>query len=101
MPSGLLSGLKGRILADATARIWSALLSFALVPIYLRFIVVEAYGLIGVFTSVQAILSLLDFGLGASLTRELARTSGPHGDWVRARNLTRTLELLYCGLALF
>jgi O-antigen/teichoic acid export membrane protein len=97
--SGLFRGLKGRILADAAARVWGAVLSFALAPVYLRFVGVEAYGLIGVFISIQTLLALLDFGLGASLTRELARTSGSDSDWVRARNLTRTLEVVYWGLA--
>ncbi|KAB2917439.1 MAG: oligosaccharide flippase family protein [Hyphomicrobiaceae bacterium] len=97
--SRLLSGLKGRILADAAARLWGAVLSFALVPLYLRFIGVEAYGLVGLFVSIQTMLALLDFGLGASLTRELARTSGADGDWARARDLTRTLEVVYWGLA--
>jgi O-antigen/teichoic acid export membrane protein len=97
--SALFSGLKGRILADGAARVWNAALSFLLVPVYLRFVGVEAYGLIGVLISIQTILALLDFGLGASLTRELARTAGQGGDWVRARNLARTLEVVYWGLA--
>jgi O-antigen/teichoic acid export membrane protein len=95
----VLDGLKSRILADAAARVWNAALSFLLVPIYLRFIGVEAYGLIGVFVSLQSILALLDFGIGAGLTRELSRTTAQGGDWVRACNLTRTLEVVYWTLA--
>ena len=53
----------------------TALMSFAFVPLYIRFMGMEGYGLIGVFTTMLAIFALLDLGLGLTVNRELARLS--------------------------
>lgn len=63
---------------------------------------VEVYGLIGVFMSLNALLSLLDMGLTATLSLELPRLSGANGGR-EARNLVRTFERVYwvVGLLIF
>ncbi len=73
--------------------VWSAALGILFVPIYLRYIGVEGYGIIGFFTSLQAFLFLLDFGLSPTFNRELARLStGSAGETARGiRTLTRSL----------
>jgi O-antigen/teichoic acid export membrane protein len=43
------------------------------VPIYLRLLGAEAYGLVGLFTTLSVAALALDLGLGATLNRELAR----------------------------
>ncbi len=58
----------------------------------------EAYGLIGVFISISAIISLFDFGLGTTLNRELARMSAEvEVPVARMNDLVRTLEVVYCA----
>jgi O-antigen/teichoic acid export membrane protein len=57
------------------------------VPIYLRLLGPEAYGLVGLFTTVTVAALALDLGLGATLNREAARMrargeTGAFGDVV-------------------
>ena len=72
-----------------------AAMSILFVPVYVHVLGIEAYGLIGFFASVQVLLALLDLGLGASATRELARLSANTEAMQGARRFTRTLEVVY------
>ena len=50
------------------------------IPLYLRLVGPEAYGLVGLFTTLMAAATALDLGLGATLNREVARmTARPVG----------------------
>jgi len=61
---------------------------------------IEAYGLVGLFATIQAISSLLEVGLSPTMNRELARLSS-QSDGARAmRDLLRTVELVYWGIAI-
>ena len=86
--------------ANLSARVWTALVHLAFVPLYVRYLGIEAYGLIGVFTSLLALFALLDLGLSTTLNRELARISADTGAATRARDLLRTLEVIYWPVAL-
>jgi O-antigen/teichoic acid export membrane protein len=64
----------------------------AVVPIYLRLLGAEAYGLVGLFTTVMVASTALDLGLGATLNREVARfTARPRPDGA-GRDVAATLE---------
>src|SRR5689334_19746856 len=77
---------------------WSVLVSLAFVPVYLHFLGMEAYGLIGFFLTAIATLSLLDLGLGTVANRELARLSVQDGASMQMRDLVRTLEVVYWAM---
>lgn len=62
------------------------------VPIYIRYIGIEAYGIIGFFVALQSLFTILDLGLSATLNRELARRSDAAGNADDTRDLVRTLE---------
>ena len=51
---------------------------------------IEAYGLVGVFTTLQAMLSLMDMGLSTTLNRALARYSAQSGQAQEMRNGCRS-----------
>lgn len=51
-------------------RIYTAVVAILLIPLLIKRIGVEAYGLLGFFTVLQACLSILDAGIGGVLTRE-------------------------------
>lgn len=70
-----------------------------LVPIYVRLLGIEAYGLIGILTTLQTMLALFDLGLSTTLNREMARLSARQGKAEEARDLVRTAELLYWSIA--
>ena len=94
-----MSGLSGNIIASLVSKAWSALLLLALVPVYIRFLGVEAYGVVGAFVALQALMSLLDLGFGATLTRQLARLSAEPHAAREMRDLLRTLEIIYWAVA--
>ncbi len=89
--------LRRNVLANFAGRGWLALMNLLFVPVYIRYLGPEAYGLIGLFASLWAVLSLLDLGLSATLNRELARMSADDRAGRAARDLVRTLELIYWG----
>ena len=69
--------------ANLAARVWTALVHLAFVPLYVRYLGIEAYGLIGVFTSLLALFALLDLGLdGANFL-----VSAPRAVWFRSFGL--------------
>lgn len=76
------------------ASVWAAVLGLVVVPIYLRYLGMEAYGLIAFFTSAQSLLQLLDMGLVPTMNREVARASGS-GNLEPARGLLHSLSIVY------
>lgn len=86
---------RANIVANMLGRVWAALMSFAFVPLYIRFMGIEAYGLIGFFASMLAAFFVLDMGLSVTLNRELARLESSPDDRGTARTLVRTMEIVY------
>ena len=89
-----LNSLKVNTLANLVGRGWTALLSFLFIPIYIKILGIEAWGLIGFFVILLAMLNLLDMGLSSTLNRELARLSIQSGTNREQRDLVRTLEII-------
>jgi len=94
-----MSVIKQNIIANFGSKAWQALMSLAFVPLYIKFMGIESYGLIGLFISLQAVFSLMDMGLSTTINKELARLSVLTGKMQEMRDLVRTLELLYWGIA--
>ena len=61
--------VRHNIIANYLGQAWGALMGLAFVPFYIRYLGVEAYGLIGIFLLLQTLLSLLDLGLAPALSR--------------------------------
>ena len=85
---------KSNIIANFAGRFIAALLGIVFVPVYLRYLSVELYGIIGFFASIQAFLLLLDGGISPTLNREVARLSALPEKAQELRDLSRTLEIL-------
>jgi O-antigen/teichoic acid export membrane protein len=95
-----MSSLNTNIIANFLGNGWVALMGIAFVPLYLSYFGAEAYGVIGLFATLQATLSILDLGLSATLGRELAVLSARQGSASEMRDRVRTLEVIYWGMAL-
>jgi O-antigen/teichoic acid export membrane protein len=96
-----VSRLKLNLLANFIGTGWSAFLQLASIPLYIRLMGIESYGLIGFYISLQGILQILDFGLSPTLNREMARYSAkPLEEAGEARDLVRTLEVGYWVLGI-
>jgi len=93
--------IKKNIAANFAGNIWQAIMGLAFVPLYIKFMGVESYGLVGIFAALQGMLVFLDLGLGATLTREIARLSTLPGREQEMRDLVRSLEMIYWCVAIF
>ena len=89
---------KINLLANYAGSVGASLLALAFAPIYIRLLGIEAYGLIGFFTTLTALAGLLDLGLSATLTRELARRRACGDQGADTTALVKAMELVYIGL---
>jgi O-antigen/teichoic acid export membrane protein len=69
-------------------------MQLAFVPLYIEYLGIEAYGLIGIFAILQAWLVLLDLGMRPSLAREMARFTAGTSNVESIRDLLRSVELV-------
>lgn len=91
--------LKKNVSANFFAQGWIALMGLAFVPLYIKYLGMEAYGLVGIFTLLLAWLTLLDMGMTPTINREMARyTAGVHTAQ-SIRDLLRSLEVISFVLA--
>jgi O-antigen/teichoic acid export membrane protein len=87
--------LERNTLANLTGTIWSMGLGIVCIPLVIRFLGAEAFGLVGLFLTMQSICAILDLGIGATLNREIARFSANGTDAREQRDLVFTLQALY------
>ncbi len=95
----LITLLKKNIAANFAGSFWQALMALLFIPLYIKFLGIEAYGLIGIFITLQALFLLLDMGLGATVNREMARLSALPGKAREMRDLVRSMEFVYWFIA--
>ncbi|MGO8822856.1 MAG: oligosaccharide flippase family protein [Desulfomonilaceae bacterium] len=92
--------LKLNIIANYAGSIWSAIMGVVFVPLYIKFMGIESYGLVGFFATLISMFSILDMGLAATMNREMARRSAIAGQEQASRDLLRTLETIYWIVAI-
>ena len=91
--------VRRNVIANGVGQAWVAVMGLAFVPVYIRYLGIEAFGLVGLFAVMQAWLTLLDVGMTPTLGREMARyTSGAHSAQ-SIRDLLRSLEFVCFGIA--
>jgi O-antigen/teichoic acid export membrane protein len=91
--------LKRNLIANYLGQGWTALMGLAFIPLYIKYLGIEAYGLIGLFAVLQAWLSLLDMGMTPTLSREMARFTGGGHSAASIRDLLRSVETIAVGVA--
>ena len=90
--------LSRNLVAATASSAWTALVGLAVVPIYLKYIGIGAYGLVGFLATLQSLFSLLDFGLSTAINRETARYAAA-GQLGQSADLLHTLAIIYWGAA--
>jgi O-antigen/teichoic acid export membrane protein len=88
------------IAAGFLGNTWAALVQIAFVPLYVHILGIEAFGLIGVFTFLQVLLSILDLGLIPTISREAARFRAGAHSVGEIRTLLRSVEVVFLAVAL-
>jgi O-antigen/teichoic acid export membrane protein len=99
MTQGMTVSLKKNVVANYLGQGWQALMGLVFIPLYIKYLGIESYGLIGIFALLQAWLVLLDMGMKPALGREMARFSGGAHNAQSIRNLLRSIELIAITVA--
>jgi O-antigen/teichoic acid export membrane protein len=92
--------LERNTLASLSGTVWSIALGVACVPLYIKLMGIEAFGLAGIFVALQSIFVIFDLGMAATLNREIARLSAEEDNAQKQRDLVFTLQAIYWLLAL-
>jgi O-antigen/teichoic acid export membrane protein len=95
-----LGRLERNTFANLFGVAWSAAVGVLCVPLYIKLMGAEAFGLVGLFITLQSIFVVLDLGIGATLIRELARLTAEEGNARTERDLIYTLQAFYWLIAL-
>ncbi len=74
-------------------------MALAFIPIYIQFLGIEAYGLIGMLALLQGSLSLFEAGLKPAIIREMARFAVGALDSRSIKDLLRTAEAVAVAVA--
>lgn len=93
------SVVRQNIIANFSGKAWATVFNLAFVPVYINLLGVKVYGLLGVLMSMTALLSLLDMGITATLSRELSKSSAEDSGR-EPRNLVRTFEIVYWAIGI-
>ena len=92
--------LKRNVIANILGSGWSALMSIIFVPLYIKYMGVESYGLVGVSAIVFAWLFILDMGMSSTISREMARFSGNAHNNKSILDLLKSFEIISFGAAI-
>jgi O-antigen/teichoic acid export membrane protein len=96
-----MSSVRANLIANFAGQGWIALMGFVFVPFYLRFIGAEGYGLVGFFVLLSAAMALLDGGLAAAATRQIATfIKADREEKAQTVTLLITIEALFWFVAI-
>ena len=82
------------------SRIWTALISILFVPIYVKIIGAESYGLVAFFGTLSGSLAILDLGLSTAISRQVAILLTQPDKEKESKDLIFSVEIIYWLIAL-
>lgn len=91
--------LRQNIIANYASQIYVTIIGIALLPMYIKYMGSEAYGLVGFFAMLQAWFGMLDLGLTPTVGRETARYRGGAVSALAFRQLYRALTVIFVIVA--
>lgn len=89
------SRLYWNVISNGTVKIWSACLNIIAIPIIVKELGAEAYGLVGLYGAIEVIFTFLDLGLSATVNREISINLAKGKTDRENKNLLRTFEFFY------
>ena len=93
--------IRRNVFANLVSNVWGVVSVFLFIPLYIKFLGIEAYGLVGFYATLIGFLSLADMGFTATLKREMARLSVLPNAAIEKRDMLFTYEIIYGGISLF
>jgi O-antigen/teichoic acid export membrane protein len=92
--------LKHNIVFNFVSQVYVTVLSIVMLPLYLKYLGSEAFGLVAFSAAIQAWFQIMDVGLTPTLGRETARFQGGGCTGESLRSLLRSMEVIFIGTAL-
>jgi O-antigen/teichoic acid export membrane protein len=84
----------GNVAANIVARMSSICLNIAAVPILIKYLGLEAYGVIGFYNVVIALAALLEIGLPLAINRAVAQFSASKEDGIKISKIIKSFEII-------
>jgi O-antigen/teichoic acid export membrane protein len=91
--------LRRNTIANYVGTGYLALIDVIAMPLYLKFLGAEAFGLVGFLILLRLLLRLLDMGFSPTLARQVAYAKGVGGGFGDFGRLLRSFEILFLGIA--
>jgi O-antigen/teichoic acid export membrane protein len=91
---GKIGVTKLNIISNYATQILTSVLGVILIPIYIKYLGSESFGLIGIFATIQAFLTILDLGITPTLSREMAFYSSGVSSEKHIKSLFKTFEFV-------
>jgi O-antigen/teichoic acid export membrane protein len=92
--------LKKNLISNYVSQLYVSVVGILILPLYIKYMGAEAYGLVGFFTMLQAWFALLDLGLTPTIARETARYHGGLMTALHYRQLFRALSTIFVAIAI-
>lgn len=87
-----------RTASNLIANVYSLIVGIIFVPLYINYIGIEAYGVIGAFNGITTFLWLFDFGITTNINREMSKFY-EQKDKRDLLDVKKTLEIVCYGLS--
>lgn len=94
------TSLRRNVVFNYAGQLYTTLIGIVILPLYLRYMGAETFGLVGFFTLVQSWIQILDMGMSPTLSREIARLKNYPQEHGRLVTVVNSLETLFVVLAL-
>ena len=93
--------LKRNVIANYIGRFYSMIIGVVVLPIYLKYLGAEAYGLVGFFTMFISWMMLLDMGFSQVLSRETAILKDKLNGLIELKLTLRSVESMIFFVSIF
>lgn len=88
-----------KVVITLVSQVWTAVVGIIFMPVYLRYIGVESYGLVAFYTSLIGSLAILDLGLSTAISRQLSIMKADGSPVADQRTLLFSIERIYWIIA--
>jgi O-antigen/teichoic acid export membrane protein len=93
-----VESVKVSIVASFVSRFLGALVGIIAVPMYIEILGIESYGIIGFFITLQALVTLFDFGIGPTIIKEFSSSENKSA-YQKLSDLAKACEWVYICVA--
>lgn len=94
-----MNTIKKNIAFNYFSQFYISVIGILILPLFLKNLTPEGYGLVGFFTLLQSWMRLLDMGISPTLGREVASLKGNQESQERLRKVVRSLEVIFVIIA--